>query len=290
MRRATDGAHVLRITLVSLLSLVASTAYANDVAPALDQLALRSEANVALQSVAGLRKQTPLGLYAAFDADRVHPYVLPACDDDGDPVVVISDAALTLLEWASYARALDDRDGSHLLDDYARTLTRSQRAGAPLLPPGESFFLRMDASIEPRATDYLREGLRFWLGFATAAHDAPEFRCAAPDTLRERGDAVWTEAERSAALLRAKNLQTARIPLRTTWALAGSFALGANTPERIGGALAQLTAAHPWQSPFPLPDAATLEASANALRELAKTASTPPPVAKPVPTAKRRRR
>lgn len=263
---------LLALTLTTLPARAAASAPfradANaDVAPGLSLAALHQEASDALASLVSLRPALPPGLYVAIDADPVHPYVVPGCDDDGDAVLVVSDAALKLLEHASYGLALDEAHGTQLLAEYAALLATAQRAGARLVPPGSAFFRDVDAGIERAATLHFRAALGFWLGRAASVHDASEISCVAPNLFREHGDRTWSVAERSVALARAATLGRERDGLRSAWALAGLFALGGN--ERSSVALASLAQQHPWRGPFALPAPAIVTASARVVRDAA---------------------
>ena len=267
------GRFVARLACGLLLSI--PDAAAAEAAPGLPLESLRQEASDALARLATLRP-LPVGIYVAFDPDPIRPYVLPACDDDGDAVIVLSDAALTLSEYASYALAHDQRHGTGTRAQYGRLLATSQGPSARLLPPGAEFFRGVDAVVETDATAHFRTALSFWVGRAASVHDAQEFRCARPDSLRERGDASWTTAERTLALARASRLDPARDLHRTTWSLAGLLALGGD--QRSAETLAGLAGRHPWRGPFPLPPADVVQATARALR-----AAAPAPVATAAP-------
>lgn len=247
-----------------------------EIAPGLSLASLHEEASAALQRLAALRPLPP-GLYAAFDADPVHPYVVPGCDDDGDAVVALSDAALKLLEYASYALAQDEVHGTRMRDAYAERLGASQRPSARLIPPGEWFFQAIDAAVERRATGHFRAGLLFWLGRAASVHDAQEFRCSAPNLLREHGDRTWTRAERGVALARAAALDPSRDDNRSLWALAGALALGGSETAAI--TVSEVAARHPWRGPLPLPHVDQVQRLAKALRDAAPA----PPTAAPAP-------
>lgn len=271
-------------------------AAAPDVAPGLSLASLHQEASDALGRIAAQRPSLPVGTYVAVDADPVHPYVVPACDDDGDAVVAVSDAALKLLEHASYGLALDDARGTQSVAAYGALLASAQRPDARLMPPGTAFFHDVDAAVERAATAHFRAGLGFWLGRAASVHDAAEYRCPAPDVFREHGDRTWTMAERSVALARVAALDPERDGLRTAWALAGIFALGGD--ERSAVAVAALARSHPWRGPFAMSTPAAVHAIAAVVRDAAKATAaaalpTAAAVAKPArenPVARLRRR
>lgn len=244
-----------------------------DVAPGLSLASLHQETSDALARLAALRP-LPAGTYVTFDADPVHPYVVPACDDDGDAVIAVSDAALKLLEHASYALAQDQLHGTRTREGYAAQLAASQKPSARLLPPGEWFFRGVDAAVETLATAHFRAALTFWVGRAASVHDAQEFRCTAPNALREVGDRTWTEAERSVALARAAKLDPERDDKRTIWALAGLLALGGHEASAV--TVAELAASHPWRGPLPLPTASVVQTTATTLRANAPQAPPPP--------------
>lgn len=286
---ADERCFVHSFAILALPVLLAATTLparaAAEVAPGLSLASLHQEAHDALARLASLRP-LPAGTYVAFDADPVHPYVIPACDDDGDAVVAVSDAALKLLEHASYAEAQDELHGTATRASYGTLLAQSQKLGARLVPPGEWFFHGVDAQVEQTATTHFRAGLQFWIGRAASVHDAQEFRCAAPNVFRERGDLIWSLAERNVALARAARLAPERDIKRTTWALAGLFALGAD--ERSAHTLAMLAARHPWRGPFSLPSADVIQAVSTVLRDAAPApAPAAVPSAKPTPTLPR---
>lgn len=276
--------HRLLASLSFALLVPSVAAAAPDVAPGLSLASLHQEASDALARVVAQRPSLPAGTYVAVDPDPVHPYVIPACDDDGDAVVVVSDAALKLLEHASYGQALDEARGTRSVAAYGALLASAQRPEARLLPPGGAFFRDVDAVVERAATTHFRAGLGFWIGRAASVHDASEFRCARPDSFREHGDRTWTVAERSVALARAAALGSERDGLRTAWALAGVFALGGD--ERSAVAVTTLAQSHPWRGPFPLPTADVVRATAVVVRDAARARAAAEPEAAPAPPAK----
>ena len=58
-------------------------------------------------------KRKLVGIYVAFDESATDINALAACDDDGDYVVVVSDAFLRLARTVAAAQATDEIFGTH---------------------------------------------------------------------------------------------------------------------------------------------------------------------------------
>jgi hypothetical protein len=179
-----------------------------DVAPAAALALARSTARDAMGAlVARLpaeAKRRLTGMYVAFDDSATDVNALAACDDDGDYVVVVSDALLRLAETAAAAQATDEVFGTHKLDEYAAFLASApSREGVRALPPPAGFF---DASQARAPAKLALEGVRLReiLG-AVVAHELThlvqgDLVCPNPTATHERGDDLWTREERDHAV------------------------------------------------------------------------------------------
>jgi hypothetical protein len=138
----------LRVARVAMFLAVMSAdgvAHAQaDPAPAAAMAAARGTAKEALSAlVARLStddKRKLVGIYVAFDDSATDVNALAACDDDGDYVVVVSDALLHLARTVAAAQATDETFGTHKVDEYAAFLAGSQAQGVTTLPPPVGFF------------------------------------------------------------------------------------------------------------------------------------------------------
>jgi hypothetical protein len=198
----------------------ASRADAPPPAPALAMQAAHRTATLALaavvQKLPAADRQRIVGAYVAFQADARDPVALAACDDDGDYVVVMSDAMLRLADFVAQAQTTDASTGAHAVDAYASLLAREQRVGERLLPPPPGAFepaRGAQASTPP--TDELQSkrfrAIVLYLVAAEVAHAlAGDVTCPHPTATHERGDDVWTSQEHAAALRIAMASHTPR--------------------------------------------------------------------------------
>jgi hypothetical protein len=192
-----------------LLSSPASVARADAdvIAPALLDDAIVDDAARALDDlVASLSPEEAHaleGVYVALERSRVDVVAMPACDDDGDYVIVISRGLLELVENVAYADASDRVRGSHLLAEYGALLARSQRADVAPLPVPAAASPAVGAPRDPVgqvARAFARDALA-WLVADELAHAvARRFTCPAPTLTREQGDDVWSDDEQRSAL------------------------------------------------------------------------------------------
>lgn len=215
-------------TLVLALFLVLTTlpARADEVAPELETADLRTLAQVSLReqldALAPAERRRLVGLYVAIDPDAADPGAQIACDDDGDPVVVVTDA---LLRLASHLARADE--ASHRLEDYAAFLVRTQLPGRRLLPPPPGFFV----SGTPASAERLAEIVGWIVARELARFRAGDLACPRPTATRESGDAVWTAAERAFAAKIATTLYPSRV--RDDLARTGAAARGEATIDRF---------------------------------------------------------
>ncbi len=148
-------------------------------------------------------KKRLTGLYVAFDESATDINALAACDDDGDYVVVVSDALLRLATTVAQAEATDEVFGTHKLDEYAAFLAGSQAEGVRALPPPAGFF---DAAQARAPAKLALEAVRLReIAGAVVAHELQhlvqgDLVCPNPTATHERGDDVWTREEREHAL------------------------------------------------------------------------------------------
>jgi hypothetical protein len=227
----------------------ARAAAADEVAPALEGADLRVRASLALGSLVAAKPDAKLrGLYAAFDGNASDASVMAACDDDGDYIIVMSDAMLRLASFVARLSVDDEAHGTHKLDAYAEHLAKNQAAGKRLLPPAAGAYAAdVDLSTQTR----WREIVLFLYARELARLRAGDLVCPHPTATKERGDGEWTAAEQSAAIAAAHAVYPAKQAERDASAVAEVRALG----EELTGSqqllpfLAHLEAAGPRVTP-----------------------------------------
>ena len=130
-------AHLASFVVVACAAALALASWAADAhadpsrTPTLTSFGRRIEASEELRAlVASLppdaRAKLP-GIYVAFEESASDVSALAACDDDGDYVVVVSDALLVLVEHATHAAVLDEAGGETKLFDLADHYAWEQR-------------------------------------------------------------------------------------------------------------------------------------------------------------------
>lgn len=197
-------------------------ARADELAPELERAQLRAEAQAEvaneLAALAPAERKRLVGTYAAIDPDPNDPVAQVACDDDGDHVVVLSEAMLELIAHVARAISADETDGSRKVDDYAVFLARSQKPGRPLFLPPPGFYGAppADATYDAR----FHEILSFVVGRELAHLRAGDLVCPKPTTTKESGDDVWTARERQKASEGASSIYPGRQAERDDAALA----------------------------------------------------------------------
>ncbi len=213
------------------------------VAPNLSLQAARASTGEALkvvvQKLPAASQQKITGVYVAFAPDPKAPLALAACDDDGDYVVVLSDAMLTLVDAVARAKATDDALGSGKLDAYARLLAKGQRPGERLLTPPAGFYDAAQTTPElARAQNKQFRAIATYLVATEVSHmTAGDLVCGHPTATHERGDDEWTPSEHEAALAATRIVHEAR---HVATADAHGASLAAETGERDGGYVALL--------------------------------------------------
>lgn len=216
----------MRSLVLALLLLVALPARADEVAPELETADLRALAQASLREQVGAlapaEQRRLVGLYVAIDRDAADPGAQVSCDDDGDPVIVVTDAMLRL---ASHLARADET--SHKIEDYAAFLVRTQLPGRRLLPPPPGFFVAgAPASVERQA-----EVVGWLVARELARLRAGDLACNHPTATRETGDAIWTTEERAFATRIAATLYPSRA--RDDLARTGAAARGEAAIERF---------------------------------------------------------
>jgi len=189
--------------LLLLLLLLPARARADEVAPELERADLRARAEIE-------RKKLPavVGLYVAFDDDASDPIAMAACDDDGDPVVLLSDALLRLAWNVAIATSYDEDRPARHVEAYATFLARAQLPGRRLLPPPPGAFIA--ARPAPTRDRRFHEILAFVVAREIAHVRAGDLACPKPTPTREAGDDVWTAGEKRAAEETARRLYPGR--------------------------------------------------------------------------------
>jgi hypothetical protein len=197
---------MLVLAVVALAS--GGDAQASDLAPAFGTEELREVARAELKrQLAVLEPESArklVGTYVVFEPDAADPLAAPGCDDDGDHVVVLSDAMLRLVADVAHAGAIDEATGSRHIEDYSAFLARVQVPGRKLLPPPPGFYLnRETAKGAATEDDRLHEGVAFVVGHELARLRAGDLVCPRATATRESGDDTWTVDEHRRAMREA---------------------------------------------------------------------------------------
>jgi hypothetical protein len=222
-RRAGVKRFVVALVGLVLLSFVRPVG-ADEVAPGLEGSDLRVRADLLLRALVAAKPEPKLrGIYAAFDANDSDPSAQVACDDDGDYVIVLSDAMLRLASFVARVAKEDEKNGTHEVDDYAAFLVRNQAAGKRLLPPAAGAFA--SGGVDPMNEDRWNAIVLFVYASELAHLRAGDLVCANPTVTKERGDAQWTAAERTAATATAKTIYPGKPLERDAAAIAELHAL-----------------------------------------------------------------
>jgi hypothetical protein len=202
----------LVLAIAAAIAFVAGPAHADEVAPELEPSDLRELARAELKKVvatlpAGDQRRLT-GVYVAFHSDASDPFALAACDDDGDYVVVLSDAMLRLVANVARAQSYDDANTSRKIEDYAAYVARTQIPGRRLVPPPPGFFT---AELAARTyDDRLRESLAFVVARELTHLRGGQLTCPKPTATKEAGDDEWTAAEHRRALENVTTLYPGR--------------------------------------------------------------------------------
>lgn len=164
----------------------------------------RKAARDALDELASSAPSIRRSVYIAHVARATAPDAFVACDDDGDPVVGITDSLLAVADAVAWVAAHDDE----AIPAYARAFVASQRDLARVALPEfgslrvravpdegaaqndtvverhDAFFASIVRGIIARELIHLTEG---------------DVRCANPTATREAGDQIWTVEEQATA-------------------------------------------------------------------------------------------
>jgi len=151
-----------------------------------------------------------VGAYVAFDATMNDLGAMAGCDDDGDYVVVVSDALLSVIDGTSRAQATDK------LDAYASFLVRNARPHTKLAAPPPGFFdvqlVSSAASTPQRRAETqaarARDALSGVLAHELAHMTSGDVTCRHPTAGRESGDDTWTAGEQARSFEAAERTYT----------------------------------------------------------------------------------
>lgn len=201
-RMALGRRLVLAVAVAVAFIVAPAAAAADEVAPELEPSDLRDLARTELKKIvaalpAGDQKRL-VGVYAAFHSDASDPFALAACDDDGDYVVLVSDAMLRLVANVARAQSYDDANTSRKIEDYAAYVARTQVTGRRLVPPPPGFYTAELAA--KTYDDRVRESLAFVVARELTHLRAGQITCPKPTATKEAGDDEWTTAEHRRAL------------------------------------------------------------------------------------------
>jgi hypothetical protein len=206
-------------------------ARADEIAPELLTLELRQKASGELrtlvQGLTDVDRRRLVGVYVAFDPSASDATAMAACDDDGDYVVVLSDAMLRLTDDIANAASMDEADGSHRVEQYAALVARAQLPGRRLVPPPAGSYV--DVAGGATHEDRLREALAFLVARELAHLRAGDLVCPRPSATHEHGDDVWTDAEQRTAREAARALYPGHAAERDTEAVTRMVAEGRAT-------------------------------------------------------------
>jgi len=147
-------------------------------------------------------------VYVAFDPNANDPSAMVACDDDGDYVIVLTDAMLRLVSTVARAQSHDEASGGRNVEDYAAFIARVQVPGRRLLPPPPGFYTGQQTSATQETR--LREALSFVVARELTHLRAGDLVCAHPTATHEAGDDEWTTAEQRRALEGAASIYPGR--------------------------------------------------------------------------------
>ncbi|AKV03452.1 hypothetical protein AKJ09_10115 [Labilithrix luteola] len=209
------------ILSAAMVGALPSRAHADEIAPELETLALHQTAHAALKELTSrldaADKRRLTGIYVAFDPNVGDASAMAACDDDGDYVIVVSDAMLRLVTNVARALAYDEANGSRRIDEYAEFLARVQVPGRRLLPPPPGFF----TAAKPAATfeDRQLDAFFFVLARELTHLRAGDLACPHPTATHERGDDEWSSKEQALATETSRSLYPGRATERDAEAI-----------------------------------------------------------------------
>lgn len=193
--------YFLSVLFVILFWVGTGHAQSKPIAPSLAPQALHQRTDDLLQGL--MRELAPatqaklVGAYTAFDPDLSQPYAMIACDDDGDYVVVVSDAMIEFAMRVVEGKAADEQTGSKKVESYAATLAAQTVRGARLLPPPPGFY--SGAHDSNREGELFDEAMRGVLAHELSRLARGHLVCGHPSPARESADEMWTPAERAFA-------------------------------------------------------------------------------------------
>lgn len=200
--------------LLAILVLISARANAEPprpLAPSLTPVLLhqrvQDELDRAMRELPAAVQQRLAGTYVAFDADQTNAFAMISCDDDGDHVVVMSDAMIEFAQRVAEASSDDATQGTQKLSAYASTIASQSNASARLLPPPPGFYEGThDAAREGELFDQAMHGI--------VAHELARLArghlvCPRPSSAHESGDDIWTTTERAYAFKLAEKLYDA---------------------------------------------------------------------------------
>ena len=221
---------LLALVVFLALTLTQARAFASDdVAPGLYDEALAAAASGQLDDVVRhlsvAERHALRGVYVALATSPDDVLAMPACDDDGDYVVVLGRGLFDFARYVAYADASDRLRGTHLLGAYGPLLVRAQESGRRPLPPP---LPASDTPSAPAREDAMRwmvgafldDALGFVVGDEVARMVAGEVVCPRPTVTHESGDDTWTPLEQTNALaLAPSRMSASTLSAADAWAM-----------------------------------------------------------------------
>lgn len=145
----------------------------------------------AFQGVIADRSESVVPPYLAISSDRARWFAHAACDDDGDNVIVISQALISLVY--DIARSQDAHDK---IVAYRDLLRRNPVSANATLPPPAHFFSPATASTESDETAARARSMFVYLfSVELLRFESNTVVCAHPDRTREANDNRWSSSE-----------------------------------------------------------------------------------------------
>ena len=158
---------------------------ANDPINNVDLTCMRSQAGsvmgelISALSPANHQKVSTIPFFADPSPGEVNAFA--ACDDQGQPLMAITDGLLEVEAHIAQFKANDEIFGTNKLDQYLTMLANQQQAGKPVVKPGPGFVdpgQHVDGRKVQRQHQLFEEQVAFVLGHELAHHYLGHTGCA----------------------------------------------------------------------------------------------------------------